>query len=211
MKSHAGLRSAMRWASGFLVLTLLSQDLASAAEEGTPEDYLPNVTLITQDNKEVRFYDDLIKDKFVLINFFYTRCDGKLCDAGTRNLAELQKKLGDRLGRDVFIYSITFDPDHDTPEVLKKYAEDHGAKPGWLFLTGKSDDIETLRRKLGMTIPTVNANANATAVVNPKRHTGMIKIGNGATGKWTSTSVLAKPESIMGLIGRLKSHKRSTE
>src|SRR5262245_59497484 len=113
MKSHATLRNAMRWGIGLVMLSLLARDLASAAEDAAPGDYLHNVTLRTQDNKEVRFYDDLIKDKTVIINFFYTSCDGKLCDSGTRNLVELQKKLGDRLGRDVFIYSITFDPEHD--------------------------------------------------------------------------------------------------
>src|SRR5262249_29802832 len=119
--------------------------------QGTREGYFPKVTLRNQDNKEVSFYEDLVKGKIVVINLMYTRCDGKLCDQGTRNLVELQKALGDRLGREVFIYSITLDPDHDTPEVLKEYAAKYGAK--WTFLTGKNQDITKLRRKLGLFDP----------------------------------------------------------
>jgi protein SCO1 len=206
MKSPVRTKGNMLRSLGFIVLSLLAHGPVEAAEEGSRAEYFPDVTLKTQDNKEVRFYDDLIKGKIVLINFFYTRCDGKLCDTGTRNLVQLQNALGDRLGRDVFMYSITFDPEHDTPEVLKKYAKDYGAKPGWLFLTGKSDDIEVLRRKLGMTLPIAK-----NAVADSKRHTGMIKIGNAATDKWTSTSILAKPDRILELIGRIKPPKRSEE
>jgi len=188
-----------------LVLLSLGSCGQIQAEDGSRERYFPNVTLTTQDNKDVRFYEDLIKGKIVLINFFYTRCDGELCDAGTRNLVTVQKDLGERLGRDVFIYSITFDPEHDTPEVLKKYAEDYGAKPGWLFLTGKPADIELLRNKLGMSTTALKADAN------PKRHTGMIKIGNDAIDKWTSASVLSKPERILELIGRVKPPIRTAQ
>jgi protein SCO1 len=99
--------------------------------------YFPKITLKTQDDQDVRIYDDLIKGKTFVINFMYTRCDGALCTKGTENLVRLQKALGDRLGREVFIYSITLDPEHDTPAVLKEYARTHGAKPGWTFLTGK--------------------------------------------------------------------------
>jgi protein SCO1/2 len=170
--------------------------------EGPRADYFPKVTLINQDNKEVSFYEDLIKGKLVLINVMYTQCDGNLCANGTQNLVKLQKLLGDRLGREVFIYSISLQPEHDTPGVLKQYANEYGVKPGWQLLTGKPEDIQQLLDKLGMSTPDLKV------VGDPKRHSGMIKIGNEATDKWSSTSVLADPYRILELIARVKPPKR---
>src|SRR5471032_1480381 len=112
------------------------------------EDWFTNAELQTHEGKTVRFYDDLMKDKIVLINFMYTSC-GEICPGMTQNLADVQKLLGDRVGRDIFMYSFTLRPDEDTPERLKAYAETFAVKPGWLFLTGGAADIELLRRRLG--------------------------------------------------------------
>jgi protein SCO1 len=180
--------------------------LLSSGASGRPQalagepwaDYFPKVTLQTQDNKEVRFYEDLIKGKIVVINFMYTRCDGKLCDQGTKNLVHVQKALGDRLGREVFMYSITLDPEHDTPAVLKDYAKRYEVKPGWTFLTGKAKDIENLRRKLGL------FNSDPIVDADRKQHTGMMRLGNAAFNKWSMTSVLSNPERIMQMIERMK-------
>src|SRR3989442_8851667 len=111
--------------------------------------YFPNVLLRTHENKTVHFYDDLIKGKIVLINFMYARCDDGLCPRQTPNLVLVQRALGDRVGRDIFMYSITLKPEQDTPAVLRDYANAYGVRPGWVFLTGKPDDIETIRNKLG--------------------------------------------------------------
>ena len=99
--------------------------------------------LTTQDGKVVHFYDDLIKGKIVALDLIYTTCQ-YACPLETARLAQVQKLLGDRMGKDVFFYSITIDPDHDTPAVLKEYGEKFGAGPGWLFLTGKQADIELI-------------------------------------------------------------------
>src|SRR5688572_2395678 len=98
--------------------------------------HLPNVEFRTQDNRRVRFYDDLVKGKKVLINFMYTECS-ETCPRTTANLVKVQNALGDRVGRDVFFLSITLKPDHDTPERLRTYASEHGCRPGWSFLTGR--------------------------------------------------------------------------
>jgi cytochrome oxidase Cu insertion factor (SCO1/SenC/PrrC family) len=82
--------------------------------------YFPNLTLMTQDNKPVRFYEDLLKCKTVLINFLFTTCKG-VCSPMTANLARVQKLLGERMGRDIVMISISVDPMTDTPEVLKKW------------------------------------------------------------------------------------------
>src|SRR6187402_823080 len=96
------------WSMTLLVLFLflgISGTTRSFAEDKWA-DALPKVTLKTQDNKTVRFYEDLVKGKTVIINFMYTQCK-TTCEAGTMNLLQVQKALGDHLGRNVFIYSIS--------------------------------------------------------------------------------------------------------
>jgi protein SCO1/2 len=104
------------------------------------------VPLVTQDGKTVHFYDDLLKDKIVAIDLIYTHCVDS-CPLETARLAQVQQLLGDRVGKDIFFYSISIDPKRDTPEVLKAYAEKYHAGPGWLFLTGKLADIELISKK----------------------------------------------------------------
>ena len=170
---------------------------------------IPNVRMKTQDNKDVLFYDDLIKNKVVVINLMYTNCE--TCEKGTKNLVQLQKALGDHLGRDVFIYSISLDPQTDTPEVLKGYATKYGAKPGWTFLTGKDEDVDAIRQSLGLTmlsqelrakigLPERKLNQDA----DQKLHTGMIAIGNDTFKRWSKTSALSRPDQILQIIERMK-------
>src|SRR6267154_4135366 len=90
----------------------------SASASGPGAQYFTNTPLITQDGKTVRFYDDLIKGKSVVINFIYTQC-GDSCPLETAKLAQVQKLLGDRVGKDIFFYSISIDPKRDTPQKLK--------------------------------------------------------------------------------------------
>lgn len=163
----------------------------SAPPKGSPwgENYFPNVPLVTQEGRTVRFYDDLIKGKKVLINFMYEGCE-KACPLATAKLAQVQKLLGDRVGRDIFIYSITLDPEHDTPEVLKSYAEKYGAGPGWLFLTGKPADIYIVRMKLGERRD------------NKDEHQDVVRIGNGANGEWMRLPLSADPSYLTNEIGK---------
>ncbi len=113
-----------------------------------------NVALTTHEGREVRFYDDLVKGKTVLLNMCYTVCTAEaICPLGTANLVAVQEILGPRVGRDVFMYSITLDPENDTPQVLDSYARAFGVGPGWEFLTGTKEDIERLRRNLGYVGP----------------------------------------------------------
>src|SRR5580765_3024325 len=111
--------------------------------------YFPNIELTTQDGKTVHFYDDLIKGKMVAIDLIYTTCQYS-CPLETARLAQVQKMLGDRVGKDIFFYSITIDPDRDTPKVLKEYAEKYHIGAGWTFLTGKKADIDRISKKLGL-------------------------------------------------------------
>src|SRR5438445_3368601 len=140
---------------------------AASLAAGPRAGYFPDVVLRTHENKTVRFYDDLIRGKIVLINFMYATCKG-LCPRQTANLMQVQKTLGDRIGRDIFMYSLTLKPEQDTLEVLREYATGHGVKRGWLFLTGKPGDIEKLRRKLGF------AYSNPARDKDTTRHIGVV-------------------------------------
>jgi len=121
-------------------------------------DYFTNLALTTHEGRTVRFYDDLIKGKIVAIDLIYTTCQ-YACPLETARLAQVQRLIGDRMGRDVFFYSITIDPDHDTPAVLKEYAEKFQAGPGWKFLTGSKADIDLISRKVGLYTPPDPGNA----------------------------------------------------
>ena len=161
-----------------------------------PQDnYFPNIILHTQDNQPRRFYTDLLRGKVVLINFMYVTC-GDICPLATTNLVRVQNALGERLGREVFIYSITMDPQTDTPAVLKQYAAGYRTKPGWYFLTGQDEEIQSLRRKLGIydRDPVIDADKT--------QHSGLIVYGNEATGKWAVIPAMLNPARIVQAVLR---------
>lgn len=156
----------------------------------------PNVTLYTHEGEAVRFYDDLIRDKVVAINMMYAQCVG-ICPKATANLLQVQKMLGERAGRDVFMYSITLQPELDTPRGLKQYAERYGIKSGWKLLTGAPEDIELVRYRLGF----FDRDANVDDV--KENHTGMVRIGNDALNRWSMAASLSAPQQIMATINHL--------
>ena len=162
-----------------------------AAADGPDRSHFPNIELITQDGRKVHFYDDLIKGKIVAIDLIYTTCH-YACPLETARLAQVQKKLGDRVGKDIFFYSISIDPEHDTPEVLKAYMVKFNVGPGWTFLTGKKEDIDFLSKRLGLwSNPSVNADG----------HIPHLLIGNEATGQWVRSSALDNPSFQARMIG----------
>lgn len=156
-------------------------------------DYFPNVPLITHEGKTVRFFDDLIKDKVVAINFIFTSCPDS-CPLETSRLRRVQKLLGDRVGQDVFMYSVTIDPETDTPEVLNDYAKKFRAGPGWLFLTGKEADITLIRKKLGIYIEDIQSRDSTD-------HNLTLVIGNQKTGRWMKRSPFENPHVLATQIG----------
>ena len=138
----------------------------------------------------------LIKGKISLINFMYTSCE-LWCPRSTAKLAKVQKMLGDRVGRDIFMYSITLDPANDTPEVLTDYAKKAGVGPGWTFLTGNEEAIKKLRRKLGV------YNRNPVIDADITQHGGLVVYGNDALDRWAAISGLNKPEVIVRAVLRV--------
>src|SRR4029077_18495910 len=151
------------------------------------KEYVPNVPVVTQDGKTLNFYDDLIKDKIVVLSFIYTSCKD-ICPLATARLREAQDKLGDRVGRDIFFYSISIDPEHDTPDRLKQYADAFHAGPGWTFLTGLPEDIQMIRYKFGDRRPDLIDHRND------------VVLGNGATGEWQRENALGDLDHFVGAI-----------
>jgi len=184
-----------RWVVVALLPLLLSGDPGAAVRKGGSRwgaDYFPNVPLISHEGKTLRFFDDLIKDKVVAINFIYTSCPNS-CPLETARLMKVKRILGDRVGRDVFFYSISIDPERDTPEVLNEYAEKFQIGPGWLFLTGNEDDITLLRKKLGLFIEEIQDGSND--------HNLSLIIGNQATGRWMKRSPFENPYYLATQMG----------
>jgi protein SCO1/2 len=154
--------------------------------------YYTNAVLRTQDNQPVKFYRDLIQDKLVMINFMYTRCQGA-CPTNTANLVKVQRALGDRVGRDIFMYSITLKPEEDDPAALKKYAEEHGVGPGWRFLTGSDFDLTTIRfRMYRWELPALDFNI--------EQHVGMARIVNDRINRWSMCPLFARHGQIVDAV-----------
>jgi protein SCO1 len=183
------LASAAPLAGHLLATPAIAADSGNSARALLQRRNFPNVKLQDQHGREVHFYDDLIKDKIVTINFFYAKCEG-ICPRVTANLAKAQKILGDRVGRDIFMTSISLKPEHDTPAVLKEYAEMFKARPGWSFLTGKPDDVEHLRRSLGFT------NLDPQLDKDTSQHIGNVRMGNEPLMLWAACPGMARPEFI---------------
>jgi len=154
---------------------------------------IPNVEVVSHEGEKFRFYDDLIKDKIVTVNFFFALC-GDSCPLITANLRKVQELFGDRVGRDIHMCSITLQPEFDTPESLAAYVKQYEIGPGWKFLTGKPADIERLRRALGFTNPDPALDIIADS------HTGILRYGNDRLKRWAGGPALARPQGIVYAI-----------
>jgi protein SCO1/2 len=165
----------------------------------TPRDairrrYFPDIPVQTHEGRTLRLYQDLIRDRIVTLNFVYLNCEDGRCPITTHNLQHVQKQLRGRVGRDIFMYSMTIDPERDTLAALKKHARSHKVGPGWLFLRASPQDTEMLRRRLGFYSrdPAVDA--------NKANHTSMIRYGNEPRQLWAAISGFARPEVIRRAI-----------
>ncbi|WP_052659189.1 SCO family protein [Pseudomonas sp. LFM046] len=175
----------VKWLATLVAVVLLSGEAALGAQPWGPG-YFPDVPLVTQDGKTVHLYQDLLKGKKVAINMIFTSCADS-CPLSTANLARVQKELGDQAA-DIHFYSITVDPETDTPQVLKAYAEKFHAGPNWLFLTGKEDDIRLAQKKLGLW--------SSTDAEDPDAHLTSLTVGNEPTGQWMRQSTLDNPRFL---------------
>ena len=156
--------------------------------------YFPDVVMQTHEGKTVRFYEDVIRDRIVTLNFMYVNCADGICPITTHKLQQVQKQLKARMGRDIFMYSITMDPERDTVAALRKHARSHKVGPGWLFLRASPQDTEMLRRRLGFYSrdPEVDA--------KKANHAAMVRYGNEPRQLWAAISAFAAPEVIARAI-----------
>jgi len=161
-------------------------------------EHFPNVPLVNQDKQKLHFYDDLIKGKIVVIQFMFSNC-ARLCPIATPNLVKVQKALQKQAPGEVSFVSITVDPDHDTPAVLKAYSQTFHVQRGWQFLTGSRADIDRIRRELG--------------VYDPEdqqfEHMNVLTIGKEPVGRWLTIPASDRPEVIAYTVLQLTTPKNS--
>jgi protein SCO1 len=164
-----------------LVQLIAAQWAGAASPWGA--DYFPNLVVQDQNGRNLRFYDDVLKGKQVVISFIFTSCQD-ICPLSTARLAQVKDKLGDRMGRDVFFISLTVDPETDTPQRLKDFADAFDAGPGWLFLTGDPKTIRAINSKLG------------DRSKYPTEHRNEVVLGNEKTGEWARNSALGELDRL---------------
>lgn len=167
----------------FILILAFATSLAA----NPAQNYFTDVELTTQDGKAVRFYSDVLQGKTVVIESFFSTCTGT-CPIMNATFAKIQAAVGDRLGKDVFLVSITVDPEHDTPEKLKEYAARMKARPGWLFLTGKKENVGQALYKLGL------------ATEARENHKNLFLVGNEPKGLWKKVLGLGKAEEIVSIV-----------
>jgi protein SCO1 len=180
-----------------LLLVLIFSLLGFAQDKETTaaEKYFSNTELINQNRERMRLYQDILKDRVVIINAFHTSCASTI-PLINRNLQKISKAFANNLGKELFIVSITVDSINDTPEKLKEYAKNYGAKPGWLFLSGEKDNVDQALKKFGL------------YVENIESHSTVLIMGNGRTGLWKKAYGLAKAEELIPIVESVLNDKK---
>lgn len=168
-----------------------SQELPQGTnEKETAREYFTDLPLLTQEGREVRFFSDVLDGRIVLINSFYTECTG-ITPRQREVLLQLQDMLGDSLGKDVFIVSITVDPERDTVEKLQEYVAGFAPRPGWIFLTGKPENVDWINHRLGQYVEDL------------EEHKGVYMLGNVRTTLWMKVPMHGQPLDLYRAIQTL--------
>jgi protein SCO1/2 len=160
---------------------------ASQPVDSPAHNYFTDTLLVNQNGQQMRFYTDLLKGKVVIINSFFATCQGS-CLPMSRNLEKVQEALGDRLGKEVYIISLSVDPGVDTPARLNAYAKQLNARPGWYFLTGDKQNVDLVLKKLGQ------------FVSDKQDHLNIFLIGNDRTGLWKKAFGLAPSTELVKIV-----------
>jgi protein SCO1/2 len=143
-----------------------------------------DTTLVDQDGRSVNLRRDLVDRRIVVVGFVYTDCT-TVCPLVSAVFEDLQTQLGDRVGRDVMLVTVTVDPLRDTPSRLKSYAGRFQAGAGWRWLTGAPVAVNELLKGLGAYAPDFT------------QHPQMVLVGDGATGRWTRFWGLPEPKRLI--------------
>ncbi|MGC2696077.1 MAG: SCO family protein [Candidatus Angelobacter sp.] len=189
MAPLAGATAAVAGKTGKATVQGASPTVSDLARQRIQRLHLPNVPLLTHEGKRVMFYDDLVKNKAVSLNFFFAKCD-EICPVVTSNLAKVQKLLGADVGTKIFMYSLTLKPEEDDVETIRRYRQMYNAKPGWIFLTGKPEDMEKIRRGIGFSYPDPAIDKDKT------QHIGNVRYGNEPLMLWGACPGMAHPSFV---------------
>jgi protein SCO1/2 len=163
--------------------------------------FIPNVVVETTEGERKLFYDDLVKHRTVIIQFTSTSTHAG--NPVTRNLKNVQRLLGKRCGRDVFLYTITADPIGDTRDVFAEFSKQFSPGSGWRFLTGEPNSIEAIKRVLFVQSGERSSEIETTgAAAHPEgQHRdcsmGLMRYGNDAAGLWGSVPTRLDPSLIV--------------
>lgn len=163
----------------------------AVAKSGNARVTLPDVALLDQEGTRRDLRRDVIGDRIVVVDFIYTTCT-TVCPVISATFAEVQRRLGDSLGKDVALVSVTVDPARDTPAALKAFGAKHGARDGWLWLTGAPANVNSALKGFGAYVP------------DPTQHPPMILVGDGRTGQWTRFFDFPGAAQIMGKVEELR-------
>ena len=160
-----------------------------AAAEAKARNYFTNLEVIDQNGQRLNFYDDVLKDKVVAINFIFTNCQGA-CPLMTKNLTFVRDMMDGEVGKSVHFVSISIDPLRDTPAAMKAFAQTHDADhAGWTWVTGDPDKLAAIVTKLG------------SYTDDPEAHTTQMLAANVRTAHWTKIAPNVPPQ---GVVERLK-------
>ncbi len=149
--------------------------------------YFTDTLVVDQNGQERRFYSDLLQGKVVVVNTIFTTCTG-ICPVMGKTFARVQDHLGDQLGKDVRLISISVDPENDTPEKLREFAAKFGGRPGWYLITGRKENVEFILHRLGQRVDA------------KEDHKALLLVGNEPTGLWKKVFALANPDEIIEII-----------
>lgn len=158
---------------------------------------LPDATLTDQDGRSRRLLSEVMEDRIIVANFVYTNCS-TVCPVTSTLFSQTQDKLGPLLDREVRLISLSVDPARDTPARLKTYAETHGAKPGWIWLTGSAPEVTATLKGFG------------TYTTNFQDHPVVILIGDNRSGQWTRYFGFQDPERLAGKVREVLAARNKT-
>jgi protein SCO1/2 len=166
----------------------------TATRQKLGAEWFTNLPVRTQKGDTVRFYDDLLKDRVVVLNSFFASCK-EVCSPMTHNLAKVQQQLAEKSMGNVHLVSVSVDPVNDTPDVLRAYASRHSVRQGWTFVTGKKENIDWVLHKLGLYEETKD------------EHTAVLWVGNERTGLWMKMHAMSPPSAIMNAIRKAQNDR----
>lgn len=175
-----------------------AEALAPAGPAGAVEVRLEDIELVDRTGRPVKFRSEAMADRIVAIDFIYTSCT-TVCPVLSALFAQVQDQLGPRLGKEVWLASISVDPVRDTPRRMAAEAEKFGAGPGWLWLTGRTDSVERVLTGL---------DAYAVAF---EEHASVILIGDAKSGKWRRLFGFPAPEDIVAILDEFAAERGASK